>query len=234
MTNSSSNRGVTTKEVNASAEAAVAGAVDVALKVEFQFDGRKPAAALVMYKPRYISLPNDERIIKLLKSRPDVLKGKYIVTDSVISCAVYVMYMYDQKAEKFSVTLKATGPTGPAVNTGGAIGFTWTSENISGIYRAGSDSAAKYMPLYSLVLSSGGLSVNAEMSQLTIRSPSGMMLTHLGTPSTMRTKKTKSMMQRCMVTSAFSMTAILITTMTYDHSLSPPHGPNRANLYVDE
>lgn len=65
--------GVTTKEVNASAEAAVAGAVDVALKVEFQFDGRKPAAALVMYKPRYISLPNDERVIKLLKFRPDVL-----------------------------------------------------------------------------------------------------------------------------------------------------------------
>ncbi|KAG2363626.1 hypothetical protein BDR07DRAFT_1375667 [Suillus spraguei] len=68
--------GVTTKEVNASAEAAVAGAVDVALKVEFQFDGRKPAVALVMYKPRYISLPNDERIIKLLKFRPDVLGKK--------------------------------------------------------------------------------------------------------------------------------------------------------------
>lgn len=44
------------------------------------------------------------------------------------------------------MTLKATGPIGPAVNAG----FTWTSENISGIYRAGSDSAAKYMPLYRL------------------------------------------------------------------------------------
>jgi hypothetical protein len=69
--------------------------VNVALKVDFQFEGGKPAAALVMYKPRYITLPNDGRIIKLLKSRPDMLKGKYIVTE-VISCAAYVMYMSDQ------------------------------------------------------------------------------------------------------------------------------------------
>lgn len=69
--------------------------MNVALKVQFQFSGKKRAAALVMYKPRYIYLPKDERIIKLLKSRPDILKGKYIVTE-VITCEAYVMYMSDQ------------------------------------------------------------------------------------------------------------------------------------------
>lgn len=67
-------------------------AVNIALKVDFQFEGGRPAAALVMYKLRYISLPKDERIINLLMSRPDILKGKYVVTE-VISCAAYVMYM---------------------------------------------------------------------------------------------------------------------------------------------
>ncbi|KAG1852135.1 hypothetical protein DFJ58DRAFT_791687 [Suillus subalutaceus] len=141
--------GVTTKELNVSAEADVPGGVNVALKVNFQFDGRKPAAALVMYKPRYISLPKDERIILLLKSRPDVLKGKYVVTE-VISCAAYMMYMSSQKAENFSVTLQATGPIAPAVNAGGAAGFTWSAETICGLYREGSNSTAKYMPLYRL------------------------------------------------------------------------------------
>ncbi|KAG1775610.1 hypothetical protein EV702DRAFT_422190 [Suillus placidus] len=141
--------GVTTKAVNASTEAAMPCAVNVALKVDFQFDGGKPAAALVMYKPRYISLPKDERIIRLLKSRPDILKGKYVVTE-VISCAAYVMYMSDQKAERFSVTLKATGPIAPAVNAGGAAGFTWSAETVCGLYREGSVSTAKYMPLYRL------------------------------------------------------------------------------------
>ncbi|KAG1852136.1 hypothetical protein DFJ58DRAFT_791694 [Suillus subalutaceus] len=142
--------GVTTKELNVSAEADVPGGVNVALKVNFQFDGRKPAAALVMYKPRYISLPNNERIILLLKSRPDVLKGKYVVTE-VISCAAYMMYMSSQsKAENFTVTLKATGPVVPAVNAGGAAGFTWSAETICGLYREGSNSTLKYMPLYRL------------------------------------------------------------------------------------
>lgn len=141
--------GITTKEVNVSAEAALPGAVNVALKVDFQFEGGKPAAALVMYKPRYIYLPKDERVIKLLKSRPDVLKGKYIVTE-VITCAAYVMYMSDQKAENFSITLQASGPVGPAVNAGGAAGFTWSSVNTCGLYREGCDSTTKYMPLYRL------------------------------------------------------------------------------------
>ncbi|KAG1856752.1 hypothetical protein F4604DRAFT_1590256 [Suillus subluteus] len=141
--------GVTTKKLNVSAEADVPGGVNVALKVNFQFDGRKPAAALVMYKPRYISLPKDECIILLLKDRPDVLKGKYVVT-KVISCAAYMMYMSDQKAENFSVTLQATGPVAPAVNAGGAAGFTWSAETFCGLYCEGSNSTAKYMPLYRL------------------------------------------------------------------------------------
>ncbi|KAG1807101.1 uncharacterized protein BJ212DRAFT_1387950 [Suillus subaureus] len=141
--------GVTTKELNVSAEADVPGGGNVALKVNFQFDGRKPAAALVMYKPRYISLPKDERIVELLKSRPDVLKGKCVVTE-VISCAAYMMYMSKQTAENFSVTLKATGPVTPAVNAGGAASFTWSSETFCGLYREGSDSTTKYMPLYRL------------------------------------------------------------------------------------
>lgn len=141
--------GVSTKEVNVSAEADVPGGVKVALKVNFQFDSRKPAAALVMYKPRYISLPKDERIIMLLKSRPDVLKGKYVVTE-VISCAAYMMYMSNQMTENFSVSLKTTGPVLPAVDAGGAAGFTWSAETVCGLYREGSDSTAKYMPLYRL------------------------------------------------------------------------------------
>jgi hypothetical protein len=141
--------GVTTKEANISAEGAVPGVVDVALKLDLQFDGNKPAAVLVMYKPRYRSLPNDERIIKLIKSMPDILKGKYIVTE-VISCAAYMMRMSNQKTEKFSVTLKAVGPVAQAINAGGAGGFTWSSEAACDLSRQGCDMTAEYMPLYRL------------------------------------------------------------------------------------
>jgi hypothetical protein len=140
---------VTTKEVKASTEVTVPDVVNVALKLDLQFDGNKPAALLVMYKPRYSSLPSDERIIKLIKSMPDILKGKYIVTE-VISCAAYMMHLSDQQAEKFSVTLKAVGPVTPATNAGGAASFTWSSEAAYGLSRQGSDPAAKYMPLYRL------------------------------------------------------------------------------------
>jgi hypothetical protein len=141
--------GVTTKEINASAEGAVSGVVNIALKLDLQFDGNKPAAVLVMHKPRYSSLPNDERIIKLIKSMPDILKGKYIVTD-VISCAAYMMHLSDHRAEKFSVTLKAAGPVTPAANAGGVASFTWSSEAAYGLSRQGSDPAAKFIPLYRL------------------------------------------------------------------------------------
>ncbi|KAG1795982.1 uncharacterized protein HD556DRAFT_1234785 [Suillus plorans] len=141
--------GVTTRETKVATEAAVSGVVNVALKVDFEFEGRKRAAAMVMYQPRYISLPKDERIIELLKCRPEKLKGKYIVTE-VICCAAYMMYMSTNRAEKFSVTLQVTGPPSPAANVGGTAGFTWSSETTHGIYREGSNTSIKYMPLYRL------------------------------------------------------------------------------------
>jgi len=133
---------VTIKETDVAPEAGALSAVNAALKVNFEFEGRKRAAAMVMYKPRYISLPKDERIIELFKSRPDDLKGKYIVTE-VICCPAYMMYMSTNRAEKFSVTLPATEP--PA-----STGFTCSSETTYGLYREGSNMTAKYMPLYRL------------------------------------------------------------------------------------
>lgn len=141
--------GVATKEANTSTEIAVPGVVNVALKLDVQFDGDKPAAVLIMHKPKYSSLPNDERITRLLKSMPHILKGKYIVTE-VISCAAYMMHLSDQRAEKFSVTLKAVGPVAPLVNAGGAASFTWSSEAAYGLSRQGCDPASQYMPLYRL------------------------------------------------------------------------------------
>jgi len=141
--------GVTAKKVDTAAEAEVPGIVNVALKVQFQFSGKKRAAALVMYKPRYITLPKDERITKLLKSKHNVFEGKYVVTE-VICCAAYVMYMSSNIPETFSVSLQATGPIVPVVNAGGAASFTWSSEISHGTYREGSESTAKYMPLYRL------------------------------------------------------------------------------------
>ncbi|KAG1758884.1 hypothetical protein EDD22DRAFT_783337 [Suillus occidentalis] len=141
--------GVTaTKAIDVPPEAGVQSGETV-LKVDLQFASNKPAAVLVMYKPRYSSLPNDERIIRLIKSVPDILKGKYIVTE-VISCAAYTMHMYNQKTEIFSVTLRATRPISPAVNAGGAVDFIWSSEAAYGLSRHGSDPTAKYMPLYRL------------------------------------------------------------------------------------
>ncbi|KAG1842267.1 hypothetical protein DFJ58DRAFT_58836 [Suillus subalutaceus] len=141
--------GVATKEINASADVAVLGVVNVALKLDLQFDGNKPGAVLVMHKPRYSSLPHDERLTRLLKSMPGVLKGKYIVTE-VISCAAYMMHLSDQKEEKFSVTLEAVGPVTPGINTGGTASFTWSSEAAYGLSRKGCDLGVKYMPLYRL------------------------------------------------------------------------------------
>ncbi|KAG1842270.1 hypothetical protein DFJ58DRAFT_707480 [Suillus subalutaceus] len=149
--------GVTAKEAKTSADCLVhisdcaavpvPGVVNVALKLDLQFDGNKPAAVLVMHKPRYSSLPHDERIIRVLKSMPGVLKGKYIVTE-VISCAAYMMHLSDQK--QFSVPLKAVGPVTPAINAGGAASFAWSSEAAYGLSRQGCDPAAKYIPLYRL------------------------------------------------------------------------------------
>jgi hypothetical protein len=73
----------------------VPGAVTIALKLDLQFASNKPEAVLVMHKPTYHTLPNDERIIRLIKFVPDILKGKYIVTE-VISCAAYMMHMCNQ------------------------------------------------------------------------------------------------------------------------------------------
>ena len=55
-----------------------------------------------MHKPRYISLPNDERLIRLFDSMPE-LKGKYIITE-VVSCAAYMMHLSD-KGKSIIMTL---------------------------------------------------------------------------------------------------------------------------------
>ncbi|KAG1851212.1 hypothetical protein C8R48DRAFT_676501 [Suillus tomentosus] len=115
---------------------------DVTIKETDMAPEAKQAAAMVVYKPRYISLPKDECIIELFKSRPDDLKGKYIIT-KVICCPAYVMYMSTNRAEKFSVTLPATEP--PA-----STGFTCSSETTYGLYHEGSNMTTKYMPLYRL------------------------------------------------------------------------------------
>ncbi|KAG2117713.1 hypothetical protein DEU56DRAFT_158169 [Suillus clintonianus] len=141
--------GVTTKEANVSSDVNVPGAVKILLKVDMHFDGDKPAAVLVMHKPRHSCLPHDERIIRLLKAMPDILKGKYIVTE-VVSCQAYMMHLSEQKVDNFSVTLQATGPVTPLVSAGGGAGFTWSSEAAYGLSRQGSDSTAKYVPLYRL------------------------------------------------------------------------------------
>ncbi|KAG2160196.1 uncharacterized protein EDB93DRAFT_1244938 [Suillus bovinus] len=122
----------------------VPGAGKVALKVEFESDGMRRAA-----KATHISIPNDERIIRLIKSRPDVLKEKYVVT-KVTCCAAYAMYMSTTEVEKFPVTLQANGPIVPVVDVGGATSFTWSSGTNHGVYREGSKSGAKYMPIYKL------------------------------------------------------------------------------------
>ncbi|KAG1828055.1 hypothetical protein DFJ58DRAFT_339220 [Suillus subalutaceus] len=139
----------TTKEVNTSTDVAAPGVVNVTLKFDFQFDGNKPAAVLIMHKPRYSSLPHDECIIRLLKSMPGVLKGKYIVTE-VISCAAYMMHLSDRKAEKFSVTLKADGPVTPTINAGGAASFAWSSESAYGLPVKDATRPQHILPLYRL------------------------------------------------------------------------------------
>jgi hypothetical protein len=77
------------------------GTASVALKVDLQFDNNKRVAVLVLHKPRYTVLPNDERISRLLKNESDILKGKYIVTQ-VITCAAYMMHLSD--TSKFSMS----------------------------------------------------------------------------------------------------------------------------------
>ncbi|KAG2151621.1 uncharacterized protein EDB93DRAFT_1103058 [Suillus bovinus] len=141
--------GATVENVDTTKEATVPGAGNVALKVEFESDGRRRAAMMVMYKAKHISIPNDERIVKLIKSKPDVLKEKYVVTQ-VTCCAAYVMYMSTTEVEKFPVTLHVNGPIVPAVDAGGATSFTWSSGTNHGVYREGSKSGAKYMPIYKL------------------------------------------------------------------------------------
>ncbi|KAJ8586625.1 hypothetical protein M405DRAFT_864435 [Rhizopogon salebrosus TDB-379] len=114
----------------------------VALKVDLEFENSERAAVLVMHKPRYTILPNDERIARLLRTRPDILKGKCIVTQ-VITCSAYLVYLSDMEAENLSLTLSATGPTLPDVDIGGAAGFRWLSEGASSTFRRGGDPQGK-------------------------------------------------------------------------------------------
>jgi hypothetical protein len=67
----------------------------VTFKVELQFQNDSRGAALIMSKPRYTSLPKDERIVGLFKSVPGVLRGKFVVTE-VISCSAYLMHLSDK------------------------------------------------------------------------------------------------------------------------------------------
>lgn len=63
----------------------------VAFNVELEFENEQ-GATLIMREPRYTSLPKDERIGEWFKSRPRVLRGKYVVTE-VMSCAAYLMHL---------------------------------------------------------------------------------------------------------------------------------------------
>ncbi|OAX37728.1 hypothetical protein K503DRAFT_801028 [Rhizopogon vinicolor AM-OR11-026] len=141
--------GVTSKTVKATPEANLLGIGNASLNFDLEFDNNKRAAVLIMYKPRYTHLPNDERITKLLSTSPDELKGKYIVTQ-VISCAAYMMYLSDTKKEKFSVSLSSNASVAPAVDVGGEFSFNLSSEAFSGIFRKGGDPKANYRPLYRL------------------------------------------------------------------------------------
>ncbi|OJA10346.1 hypothetical protein AZE42_11946, partial [Rhizopogon vesiculosus] len=114
-----------------------------------EFDNNKRAAVLIMYKPRFTHLPNDERITKLLSTRPDEFKGKCVVTQ-VISCAAYMIYLSDTKKEKFSVSLSGNTSVEPAVDAGGEFSFNISSEAFSGLLRKGGDPKANYIPLYRL------------------------------------------------------------------------------------
>ncbi|KAG1727208.1 hypothetical protein EDB19DRAFT_1643113 [Suillus lakei] len=144
-----SSQGVTIKKTDVSSGVWVLlhGVSGTALKLDMQFHSNKRAAVLVMHKPRYSHLPNDERIIRLLDSIHYILKGKYIVTE-VVSCAAYMMYLSGQS--NFSVTLTTTGPVAPAATARGAVGFVWPSQGTHGISRQGSDPTAGYVPLYKL------------------------------------------------------------------------------------
>ncbi|KAG1723061.1 hypothetical protein EDB19DRAFT_1764906 [Suillus lakei] len=128
-------RGVTTETIIESP--GVPGSADD-LKIKFHCDGHGPLAVVVIDKPIFSSLPNDERIIRLLKSMPGVLKGQYIVTE-VVSCAQFMMHLSD-KGRFFSITFKA--------NAGGTL--SWSLKSASDFSCHGIDSVANFMPLYSL------------------------------------------------------------------------------------
>ncbi|KAF9221221.1 hypothetical protein BS17DRAFT_810126 [Gyrodon lividus] len=128
---------------------ALQGTVDVKLRVNFQFD-HKIGASLVMYKPQNTSIPKDERLTRLLRAMPGTLKAKHLVTE-VTSCPSYVMVMSSQSAEgeHISASLAAKVPQ-PGITVGGAAVMDWTSDEVHGIRRSGSDTKAIYCPLYTL------------------------------------------------------------------------------------
>ena len=133
-------------------------------KIELDFEDNKRAAVLIMYKSKYKTLPNDERIARILSTRPDTLKGKAIVTQT-ISCAAYMMYLSDTSKsmswrtsvlftlgvgkEKIAVTLSTDAHGVPTIDAGGA-NIKWSSEGCSGIIRSGGDPNGTYVPLCTL------------------------------------------------------------------------------------
>ena len=135
--------------------------------MEFDFENSKHAAVLIMHKLKYTTLPNDERISRILNTRPDALRGKSIVTQT-ISCAAYMMYLADTSKSsmlkstftlstlevgkrKITVTLSSNPPQiAPTTNAGESVGFTWSLEGFSGHLHSGGNPKATYVPLYKL------------------------------------------------------------------------------------
>ena len=62
--------------------------------MEFDFKNSDHAAVLIMHKLKYTTLPNDERIARILNTKSDTLRGKSTVTQT-ISCAAYMIYLAD-------------------------------------------------------------------------------------------------------------------------------------------
>ncbi|KAF9231939.1 hypothetical protein BU15DRAFT_67910 [Melanogaster broomeanus] len=79
----------------------------VKLRVNLKFN-QKIGAGSAIYKPQSPSFPKDERITDLLKTRSDILKGKYLVTEQVFILAQRLSA--NTEGERISASLSASVP----------------------------------------------------------------------------------------------------------------------------
>ncbi|KAG0704041.1 hypothetical protein DFH29DRAFT_997923 [Suillus ampliporus] len=152
-----SSSGVKQGDLTLKPEVSFLNLASASVKAEFEFQGDKRGAVLVMYKPQQEYISPGKVLTSVLKA--DELQDKYLVT-STFTCPGYYLYLSNKSGERVALALTAGVPI-PApigVSAGGEASVDWWTDAQGAFLRKAFDKAGqyRYTPLYDLKYRSNG------------------------------------------------------------------------------